>query len=159
MAVTAYATFEKSQDNISGIHIEFYDWYNDQEVDNFIMHGEADQYGSQTKPIYAKGGETINLTFERKRVVFESPTETIITDEEVGDDGFTYRIPAPVEGEEAQYEFVGDTTHETNISYNSLVEIKLKNNAASSFTIPIYNVSKDGSTMKKWMQLLIQTNS
>ena len=159
MAVTAYATFEKSQDNISGIHIEFYDWYNDQEVDNFIMHGEAEQYGSQTKPIYAKGGETINLTFERKRVVFESPSETIITDEEVGDDGFTYRIPAPVEGEEAQYEFIGDTTHETNISYNSLVEIKLKNNAASSFTIPIYNVSKDGSTMKKWMQLLIQTNS
>ena len=122
------------------------------------MYDEAEQYGSQTKPIFAADGETINLTFERKRVEFISPTETNITDDEVGDDGFTYCIPAPVEGEEAQYEFVGDTTHETNIGYNSTITIKLKNNAASSFTIPIYNVSRDG-TSKKWMQLLIQTNS
>ena len=165
MNITAYATFEKSQNAVSGIRIKFDDWSNEDEpVDSFIMYDEPGQYGSSSNPILVKGNKTIELTFERKKVMFNSPTDTSILDEKVDSDGFVYYIHVPPESEQPQYrlkdENGNDITYDKkDIDYNSTITIELIEDPKPTFNIPIYNFSKGSTGEDKtlWMELTVQT--
>ena len=155
MTVRAYASFKEGQEEISGVFVKFHDFYNDKEVGSFIMPDELNQYGTQQKPIYVSPEDTIEFTFERRFVVFNSPTEVTLGDPGSGD-SFKYKIHLE-EGDTPNYTFVEEgMTNETLIEYNKPFIIRINKNAASGFSIPFYNVAAD-ETEKKWLELLIQT--
>ena len=155
MTVYAYASFKEGQEEISGIFVKFHDFYNNEDVENFIMPDELNQYGTQQKPIYVSPGDTIEFTLERRFVIFDSPSEVTLGDPGSGD-SFKYRIPL-VEGDTPYYTFMEEgMTNETLIEYNNSFIIKINEDAPSGFSIPFYNVAAD-ETQKKWLELLIQT--
>ena len=155
MTVYAYASFKEGQEEISGVFVKFHDFYNNEDVESFIMPDELNQYGTQQKPIYVSPGDTIEFTLERRIVRFDSPTEVTLGEPGKGD-SFKYKIPL-VEGETPYYTFLEEgMTNETKIEYNNRFNIKINEDAPNGFSIPFYNVAQDG-TQKKWLELLIQT--
>lgn len=155
MTVYAYASFKEGQEEISGIFVKFHDFYNNEDVESFIMPDELNQYGTQQKPIYVLPEDTIEFTLERRIVRFDSPTEVTLGEPGSGD-AFKYIIPLE-EGETPHYTFLKEgMTNETQIEYNNRFNIKINEDAPNGFSIPFYNVAEDG-TQKKWLELLIQT--
>lgn len=155
MTVYAYASFKEGQEEISGVFIKFHDFYNNEDVESFIMPDELNQYGTQQKPIYVSPGDTIEFTLERRIVRFDRPTEVTLGEPGSGD-AFTYIIPL-AEDETPHYTFLEEgMTNETQIEYNNRFNIKINEDAPNGFSIPFYNVAEDG-TQKKWLELLIQT--
>lgn len=155
MTVYAYASFKEGQEEISGVFIKFHDFYNNEDVESFIMPDELNQYGTQQKPIYVSPGDTIEFTLERRIVRFDSPSEVTLGEPGSGD-AFTYIIPL-AEDETPHYTFLEEgMTNETQIEYNNRFNIKINEDAPNGFSIPFYNVAEDG-TQKKWLELLIQT--
>ena len=154
MTIYAYASFKEGQEEISGVFVKFYDFYNNEDVESFIMPDELNQYGTQQKPIYVSPGDTIEFTLERRIVRFDSPTEVTLGEPGSGD-AFTYIIPL-AEDETPHYTFLGEGMINDTLNYNKRYKIKINEDAPNGFSIPFYNVAEDG-TQKKWLELLIQT--
>lgn len=154
MTVYAYASFKEGQEEISGIFVKFHDFYNNEDVESFIMPDELNQYGTQQKPIYVLPEDTIEFTLERRIVRFDSPTEVTLGEPGSGD-AFTYIIPL-AEDETPHYTFLEEGMTNETLNYNKRYKIKINEDAPNGFSIPFYNVAEDG-TQKKWLELLIQT--
>jgi hypothetical protein len=159
MSVEAHATFVPSQEQVVGIRVMYTDWITDEDVEEFIIFGEMNELGTITRPINVRKGDTIDVVIEYRKVMFNSPDETTIS-EPITDPAalpaYTYMFEKII-GAEDFYSFSKEgQTFETEYSYNTTVTLKISESASANGKIKINNINAAGDTTT-WCNLNIQT--